>query len=79
MVPNRGIPAKAFHHDADLFLSAGLAAGKALDILDELSGLLSSGFSLLEVVCGLLHHGSFLPLNHNLLVYQYWSKPISVY
>jgi len=60
----------------------GVPHRKALDILNELSGLfiyVFYVFSLPEAVCGLLPHGSLLPLNHNLLVYQYWSKPLSAY
>ena len=58
--------------------SIGIAAGKALDILDELPGLFVSGFSLPGLVCDLLHHGLLLSLNDNLLLYRYWSKSQSV-
>ena len=44
-------------------------------ILNELPCLFTSGFSQPEAVSGLLHHSLLLPLNHNLLVYPYWSKP----
>ena len=74
-----GIPAESFQDNTALLLRGELAAGKALDILDKLPGIFASGFSLPEVACGLLYHGLLLPLNHNLLVYQYWSKTPGVH
>jgi hypothetical protein len=41
--------------------SGELAAGKTLDILDELPGLFTPGFSLPGLVCDLLYHGLLLP------------------
>jgi len=78
-VSNGCIPPKALQHDANLFFSGELAAGHMFDTLDELPGLFTSGFSLPEVVCNLLHHGLLLPLTDNLLIYQYRSKPLSVH
>ncbi len=49
-----------FQNNADLLFGSELAAGKALDILDELLGLFTSGFSLPGLVCNLLHHGLLL-------------------
>ncbi len=74
-----GITSKAFKNNTDLLFSSELAAGETLDILDELPGLFSSGFSLPGLVCDLLYHGLLLPLNDNLLLYRNWSKPQSVY
>jgi hypothetical protein len=73
------LASKAFQDDADLLFGSELAARKALDILDELPGLFTPGFSLPELVCALLYHGLLLPLNDNLLLYRYWSKPQSVH
>jgi len=50
-IPDGCIPTKTFQDNTDPVFSSELAAGKALDILDELPGLFSSGFSLPEVDC----------------------------
>ncbi len=60
-VPDRRIPPEPFQDNANLLFGSELAAGKALDILDELPGFLTSGFSLPGLACDLLYHGLLLP------------------
>jgi hypothetical protein len=86
-VSDGSITPESFQDNADLLFGGELTAGEALDILDKLLGLFASGFSLIQpegfslpgLVYNLLHHGLLLPLNDNLLLYRYWSKPLSVH
>ncbi len=50
-VPDGSIRSEPFQDDADSLFGAELAAGKALDLVDELSVLFASGFSLPELTC----------------------------
>ena len=59
-ISDRGIPAKAFQYNANLFFGGELAAGEAFNILDELLGFFTSGFSQPDVVGHLLYHGLLL-------------------
>jgi hypothetical protein len=43
-IPDGGIPAEPFQNNTDFLFGSELAAGKALDILAETSGLFTSGF-----------------------------------
>jgi hypothetical protein len=54
-ISDGGIPAKAFQDKANLFFRGELAAGEAFNILDELFGFFTSGFSLPEIVGYLLN------------------------
>ncbi len=58
---DRGVPAKAFQYNVNLFFGGELALGEAFNISDELLGFFTSGFRLTEVIGHLLHYGLPFP------------------